>query len=65
MPAKVVRPGDPVNLTRAESSRVRARAKLFLGRDVADSTQSDPRAERPAGAAGGAARLLAAGATSF
>jgi len=43
----------------------RARAKLFLGRDVADSTQSDPRSARPAGAAGGAARLLAAGATSF
>jgi hypothetical protein len=36
--------------------------KLFLGRDVADSTQSDPLAPRPAGAA---ARLLAAGATSF
>jgi len=35
---------------RAESSRVRARAKLFLGRDVTDSTQRDPRAERPAGA---------------
>jgi len=43
-----------VNPARAESSRTRA--KLFLGGDVADSTQRDPRAARPAGAAGGAAR---------
>ena len=43
-----------VNPARAVSSR--ASAKLFLGGDVADSTQRDPRAARPAGAAGGAAR---------
>jgi hypothetical protein len=45
---------DSVNLTRtaltslAPNLRACARAKLFLGRDVADPTQSDPLAPRPA-----------------
>ena len=64
----------PVTLVRAESSCARgapsqrrrsAERPTFRWSAARPAIQADPLAPRPAGAAGGAARLLAAGATSF
>jgi hypothetical protein len=44
----------------APKPRACARAKLFLGRDVADPTQSDPRSDRPARAGWARLRPIAA-----